>query len=283
MQINNQGTLYVVATPIGNMQDITLRAIETLKSVDEIGCEDTRHAAHLLNHFGIKKPSFSLHALNEKSRFEKIQQALAAGKNIAIISDAGTPLISDPGYHIVTSIRAAGFAVIPIPGPCAAITALSAAGLPTDGFLFVGFLPSKSSQRQQKLQALAVTASTLIFYEAPHRLVASLDDLCLCLGEDRPAVVAREMTKRFETFVSGTLAEVRAHFQQHTDQVRGEVVILVRGAADQADHAGIAAEQVLKLLLAELPVKKAAKLTSEITGMRKNEAYALALKFTQKM
>ena len=224
------GCLYIVATPIGHLGDMSFRAVEILKSVDSIFAEDTRHAKKLLDHYQIKTAVLSLHEHNESARLDQATQALASGQSIALISDAGTPLISDPGYQLVGQVRSAGFLVSPIPGPCAAIAALSVAGLPTDRFVFEGFLPAKALARQERLEGLTKETRTLIFYESCHRLVASLDSMRLVFGEARRVVVARELTKRFEELVSGTFEEVGSAFSSSA-AIKGELVVLVAGAA----------------------------------------------------
>jgi 16S rRNA (cytidine1402-2'-O)-methyltransferase len=276
---NKMGTLYVVATPIGNLKDITWRAVEVLKQVDKIAAEDTRHTTPLLNHYSIHKPTLSLHEFNERERVQMILALLRQGESIALISDAGTPLISDPGFHLVREARAQGFAVVPIPGPCAAITALSAAGLPTDRFTFEGFLPAKQEACRHRLEALAHEPRTMVFYESPRRLLGTLQNMVTVLGGARKAVVARELTKLYETILSSTLAELEQHFVAASEQLRGEVVILVAGVDEAASVTrAVIPEQVLDVLLAELPVKQAAALASKITGERKNVLYELALR-----
>jgi|TARA_Y100001001_G_C7936385_1_gene283964 16S rRNA (cytidine1402-2'-O)-methyltransferase len=277
------GTLYVVATPIGNLDDLSPRATRTLAHVDVVAAEDTRHSGRLLSHLGIQKRMIALHDHNEKDRAAGILAELKAGRDVALISDAGTPLISDPGYVLVRDARAAGYRVSPIPGPCALVVALSAAGLPTDRFLYVGFLPAKRSGRRASLEPLASEPATLVFYESPHRILESVRDIAEVLGEDREMVLGREITKTFETFYSGSIAEVLAELEQDPHGTRGEFVVMVRGAMAQPgndDAATMDVDRVLRVLLAELPVKKVAKMASELTGLSKNELYqrALALK-----
>lgn len=277
------GTLYVVATPIGNLDDLSPRATRTLAHVDVVAAEDTRHSGRLLSHLGIQKRMIALHDHNEKDRAAGILAELKAGRDVALISDAGTPLISDPGYVLVRDARAAGYRVSPIPGPCALVVALSAAGLPTDRFLYVGFLPAKRSGRRASLEPLASESATLVFYESPHRILESVRDIAEVLGEDREMVLGREITKTFETFYSGSVAEVLAELEQDPHGTRGEFVVMVRGAMAQPgndDEATMDVDRVLRVLLAELPVKKVAKMASELTGLSKNELYqrALALK-----
>lgn len=278
-----KGTLYVVATPIGNLDDLSPRAARTLASVDVVAAEDTRHSGRLLSHLGIQKRMVALHDHNEKDRAAGILTELQAGRDVALISDAGTPLISDPGYVLVREARAAGHRVSPIPGPCALVAALSVAGLPTDRFLYVGFLPAKRSGRRASLDVLSSEVATLVFYESPHRILESVRDVADVLGPDREMVLGREITKTFETFYSGSVADVLAELERDPHGNRGEFVVMVRGAAAQAgseEAATMDVDHVLRVLLAELPVKKVAKMASELTGLSKNELYqrALALK-----
>lgn len=271
-------SLYIIATPIGNLGDISLRALETLKTVDCIAAEDTRHSKKLLARFGIKKPMISLHDYNEKERSAVLLKQLQQGQNIALISDAGTPLISDPGYHLVKIIRDAGINIVPIPGPCAAITALCASGLPTDKFIFEGFLPAKSGLRKKHLEELKDEGRTIIFYESPHRLLKSINDMVSIFGENREAVVARELTKKFETIYSANLGKIATWLQSDKNQQKGEFVILIHGADRAAQKQQINPIQILKTLLTELPVKQAANLTARITGESKNKLYRAALR-----
>lgn len=272
------GTLYVVATPIGNLQDITLRAIEVLKKVDWLAAEDTRRAQTLLQHFSIQKPTISLHEFNERERSGKILTLLQQGESIALIADAGTPLINDPGFYLVRTVRELGMAVVPIPGACAAIAALSVAGLPTDRFTFEGFLPVKSVARQKVLQALQHETRTMIFYEAPHRILSSLKAIQAVFGAERQAVVARELTKIYETIRSGTMVELVIFLETHANEQRGEFVILVEGGNAIKDENKIISEQrILDILLDELPLKQAVTLASKITGAKKNALYRRAL------
>jgi 16S rRNA (cytidine1402-2'-O)-methyltransferase len=278
MQNDKTGTLYVVATPIGNLDDITLRAIEVLKKVERIAAEDTRHAAPLLKHFSIHKPSISMHEFNERQRLSILLEHLQQGESIALITDAGTPLISDPGYHLVREAKSLGITVVPIPGPCAAIAALSVAGLPTDRFTFEGFLPAKSEARRHRLIRLLHEERTMIFYEAPHRLLSVLQSMGDVFGMDRQAVVARELTKIYETVLMNDLASLIQHFEKYADQLRGESVILVKGIDEEKSASKeVIPEQVLDILLEELPLKQAAALASKITGERKNTLYEMAL------
>lgn len=279
MNINNFGTLYIVATPIGNLQDITLRAIETLKMVDCIAAEDTRHSKSLLQYYSISKPLISLHEHNEHERTDQLLKQLEQKKSIALISDAGTPLISDPGYELVRKAREMGVTVVPIPGVCAAITALCASGLPTDKFIFEGFLPVKSQARIQRLTKLRNEPRTMIFYEAPHRILSVLQDLQKVFGEKREAVLARELTKLFETIRSAGLKELTEWVASDSNQQRGEIVLLVAGADEIAQTSTmLPTEVVLMELLEHLPLKKAVEVAVKITGEKKNTLYEKALK-----
>ena len=273
------GTLYVVATPIGNLDDISARALRVLREVALIAAEDTRHSQRLLQHFGIGTPLAACHEHNERDQGGRFISRLLAGEDVALISDAGTPLISDPGFHLVRSARAAGIAVVPVPGACALIAALSAAGLPSDRFIFEGFLPAKAVGRRQRLEALREEPRTLLFYEAPHRLLESVGDMLAVFGPERPALLARELTKTFETLKGLPLAELREFIAADSNQQRGECVLLVGGWQAPEGEEAISAEslRVLDLLLAEMPVKRAAALAAEITGVRKNLLYQAAL------
>jgi 16S rRNA (cytidine1402-2'-O)-methyltransferase len=274
VDMDQSAALYVVPTPIGNFGDISSRAIEVLNTVSLIACEDTRHSGRLLSHFGIETKKTALHDHNERDRAQWIVEKLQAGESIALISDAGTPLISDPGYHLVKHVREAGFAVIPLPGPCAAITALSASGLPSDRFSFEGFLPSKEKARCDKLMALREDPRTLIFYESPHRIEHSLASVVLVLGADRQVVMAREVTKTFETFLTGTAAEVLEIVRNDENQQKGEIVLMCHGFITVDDDAiPTVAINTLKLLCEELPLKKAAAIAAQIHGLKKNALY----------
>jgi len=273
------GTLYVVATPIGNLDDISARALKVLKDVALIAAEDTRHSIRLLQHFGINTPLAACHEHNERDEGSRFLTRLLAGDNVALISDAGTPLISDPGYHLVRQARAAGVAVVPVPGACALIAALSAAGLPSDRFIFEGFLPAKAVGRRARLSQVKEEPRTLIFYEAPHRILECLQDMESVFGAERPALLARELTKTFETLKGLPLGELRAFVEADSNQQRGECVVLVAGWSAPEEEQAVSSEvmRVLDLLLAEMPLKRAAALAAEITGVRKNVLYQAAL------
>ncbi len=273
-------TLYVVATPIGNLGDITLRGLDVLKSVDVIAAEDTRHTSGLLKHFSITKKLIAVHEHNEKKSAQLLLARLQNGESIALVTDAGTPGISDPGAVVVDVLRDAGIKVVPIPGASAVIAALSAAGIVATGFSFIGFLPASGSQRRKRLASLKGIATTLVFYEAPHRIVESIEDMANTLGGERRITIARELTKTFETFHRCALSEAKAWLLGDANQQRGEFVLLVEAAAVQKKAEGLAEEpaRVLRLLLSELPLKQAVKLAVEITGLKKNLLYNFALK-----
>ncbi|WP_457792849.1 16S rRNA (cytidine(1402)-2'-O)-methyltransferase [Pseudomonas syringae] len=273
------GSLYVVATPIGNLDDMSVRALKVLREVALIAAEDTRHSARLMQHFGISTPLAACHEHNERDEGSRFITRLLAGDDIALISDAGTPLISDPGYHLVRQARAAGVPVVPVPGACALIAALSAAGLPSDRFIFEGFLPAKAVGRRAKLELVKEEPRTLIYYEAPHRILECLQDMELVFGADRHALLAREITKTFETLKGLPLGELRAFVGADSNQQRGECVVLVAGWTQPEDEDVIGAEarRILDLLLEEMPLKRAAALAAEITGVRKNLLYQVAL------
>jgi len=273
------GILYVVATPIGNLGDLSTRAREVLARVQLIAAEDTRHTRQLLQAFGIDTALTSLHEHNELHKSESLIARLAAGESIALVSDAGTPLISDPGFSLVSAARARSVPVVVIPGPCAAIAALSIAGLPTDRFVFEGFLPAKHGARVTRLQQLASEQRTMIFYEAPHRLQDVLTDLAAEFGGERPASVSRELTKRFETTYNGTLAQLCEIAAINADMSRGELVIVVSGSpAATSSTQALNADQLLRALLEELPPSQAAKVTAKLTGEKRSELYARAVK-----
>ncbi|MBK8133122.1 MAG: 16S rRNA (cytidine(1402)-2'-O)-methyltransferase [Gammaproteobacteria bacterium] len=270
------GTLYVVATPIGNLADMVPRALDILKTVALVAAEDTRHSGRLLRHFGIATRLVSYHDRGEADQGEAVLAALADGRDVALISDAGTPLISDPGYRLVRAARAAGFAVSPVPGACAAVAALSVAGLPSDRFVFEGFLPARAGERLRRLEALAQEPRTLIFYEAPHRIQEALADIATVFGAERELVLGREISKAFETFLTGSAAEVGARVAADANQRRGELVLMVAGAPERAP-AGDDLDRVLSVLLEELPLKQAVGLAARITGAAKNQLYERAL------
>ena len=270
-------SLYVVATPIGNLADISERAVQVLSQVDIIACEDTRHTQKLLQHLGLRKPLISLHDHNESERIAQVRTHLAEGRSLALVSDAGTPLISDPGYVLVSALRSEGLSVVPVPGPSALITALSAAGLPTDRFLFEGFLPHKAGGRRERIEAVANETATLVFYESRHRILETLSIMADILGDERPACVARELTKTFETFYSGTLCSLVNQISGDDNNQKGEFVVMVAGNPQPETAGALETEKLLKLLLAELPPKKAAAVLAEMAGGSKKEWYQLAL------
>ena len=287
MAIGPAGRLYVVATPIGNLGDMSSRAKEILQSCSLIAAEDTRHTGALLKAFGIQTPQLSLHDHNEQFRAGDIIERLGQGASVALVSDAGTPAISDPGFELVRAAAAAGFEIIAIPGPCAAIAALSIGALPTDRFCFEGFLPVRGAARRRRLQSLAGEARTLVLYEAPHRVRETLEDCAAVFGGERSAMVAREITKMHETSYRGSLRDLLARADVDADFGRGEIVLILAGAQAPADddrgadgHDG-ALDRALKILLAELPLKQAARLAAQITGARDNEAYKRALHLKQ--
>jgi len=270
-------TLYIVATPIGNLGDISQRAIDILSAVDVIACEDTRHTGKLLSAFSIKNKTLSLHDHNERQRQDQIATMLQEGKSIALVSDAGTPLISDPGFHLVRHCRNLGLKVSPIPGACAAISALSVAGLPTDRFSFEGFLPSKSGARKATLNALINEPRTMVFYDAPRRAIDTVEDIVSTLGGDRYLVIARELTKTFETIHSDTAENFLAWLKQDTNQLKGEMVLIIEGYKALENEISAEVINTLKLLLAEMKPKKACAITAEIYGVKKNALYDIAL------
>jgi 16S rRNA (cytidine1402-2'-O)-methyltransferase len=272
------GTLYVVATPIGNLADLTPRAREVLASVALIAAEDTRHTRQLLQSCGIETALTSLHEHNEAQKSEALVARLAQGDSIALVSDAGTPLVSDPGFDLVAAARARGIAVVAIPGACAAIAALSVAGLPTHRFAFEGFLPAKSAARSERLAQLAREERTLIFYEAPHRLAEVLCDMARLLGAQRRASISRELTKRFETTYSGTLAELSEAAERDSDMTRGEIVIVVSGAPASSAALELNAEALLRALLDEVSPSQAAKIAAHLTGAKRSDLYEAALR-----
>ena len=278
-----KGSLYIVATPIGNMGDMTERAKNILSDVDVIAVEDTRRSGQLLRNFEISTPMISVHEHNERQICDSLLDRIEKGQSIALISDAGTPLLSDPGYFLVNQARERDIRVVPVPGVSAVITALSVAGLPTDRFVFEGFLPAKSAARQQKLEKLKDDIRTVIFYEAPHRIIEMLKDCQLILGGQRKVVLARELTKTFETVHGDVLEALVPWVEADENQRKGEFVVLVHGA-ETRDETAIDAEseRILLILLKDLPVKQAAALAANITGLKKNALYQLALELKDK-
>lgn len=278
------GILYIVATPIGNLQDITQRALETFAQVDLIAAEDTRHSGLLLIHYGIKKPFFALHDHNEQEKAHILVGKLKQGSNIALISDAGTPLISDPGFHLVRQCREAGIRVVPLPGACAAITALCASGIASDRFCFEGFLPAKSKARKDKLENIAEEDRTLIFYESTHRILDTLEDMQAVLGEERYIVLAREMTKTWETITGNTIKNLREWLLEDPNRTKGEMVLIVEGKpkSDNNDEISPQAVKALELIAEELPLKKAAAIVAELYGYKKNALYQFGLAHLEK-
>jgi len=279
---NGSGCLYVVATPIGNLEDITLRAVRILGAVDRIIAEDTRHSRRLLDHLGISRPLLTLHEHNEDEVLPRLLTLLETGESLALISDAGTPLISDPGFPLVRACRESGIELIPVPGPSALITALSVSGLPSDHFCFHGFLPRRRTARTALLEKLSGDTGTLIFYESSHRIESALQDLVDVLGGGRRAVLARELTKVHETLIAAPLAELSARVAADGDQRKGEIVLLVAGAPAVDTAAATDTDRLLRCLLEEMPLKQAAHLAARITGGKKNLLYQRALMLSGK-
>lgn len=285
--METQGTLYIVATPIGNLEDISARAIAVLKQVDLIAAEDTRHSKRLLQHFAIATPLTSYHDFSSDSEVKKLLDELDAGRSLALISDAGTPLISDPGYRLVEMARSRGISVIPVPGASAVIAALSVAGIPSDRFYFEGFLPAKSTQRCKRLAALADETSTLVFYESPHRIVACLNDMAAVIAEPnkRKVFVARELTKKFESHFLGSLLEAASWVASDENNSRGEFVLVLEGRATKLgsdiDALMLKAIDIAELLSAEVSMKRAVALAAQLVGVRKNALYAAMLEKEQ--
>lgn len=276
--IRAQAALYIVATPIGNLGDMTARAVEVLKTVDLIAAEDTRHSGRLLQHLGVGTRMTSYHDFSDDSRVADLIGKLSSGLSIALISDAGTPLISDPGYRLVVKAREADIRVIPIPGPCALATALSASGLPSDRFVFEGFPAAKRTARLKHFESLLTEVRTLIFYESPHRIVDCVQDLLEVFGSDREVVLCRELTKTFESIHGDALGQLLPWLLEDDNRQRGEFVVLVRGAEESvAQELDATAERVLDILLEELTTKQAATLAARITGVKKNLLYQCAL------
>ena len=267
------GTLFVVATPIGNLGDLSPRAQQTLREVAAICAEDTRRSGQLLAHFGIATPLVALHEHNEDTIAQRVVARLLGGESLALVSDAGTPLVSDPGYRLVRAARAAGVKISPVPGPSALVAALSVAGLPSDRFAFEGFLPAKASARRERLQALVAEPRTLLFYESSHRIAETLADMVVAFGGDRPAVLARELTKLFETVLDGGLAQLHARFEADADQRKGEFVVLVQGAGEDADAKVAEGRRLYARLKDHLPPSTAAKLAAELSGAPRKALY----------
>ena len=278
------GILYIVATPIGNLQDITQRALDTFAQVDLIAAEDTRHSGLLLSHYGIKKPFFALHDHNEQEKAHILVEKLKQGSHIALISDAGTPLISDPGFHLVRQCREAGIRVVPLPGACAAITALCASGIASDRFCFEGFLPAKTKARKDKLENIAEEDRTLIFYESTHRILDTLEDMQSVLGGERYIVLAREITKTWETITGNTIKNLREWLLEDPNRTKGEMVLIVEGKpkSDNNDEISPQAVKALELIAEELPLKKAAAIVAELYGYKKNALYQFGLAHLEK-
>ena len=279
--VSEVGKLYIVPTPIGNLADISHRALTMLADVDLIAAEDTRHSLKLLQHYDIQTRLISLHDHNESQRALELISKIQQGQNIALISDAGTPLISDPGYGLVNQCRAAGISVIPLPGACAATTALCAAGLPTDRFRFEGFLPVKMQAKHQVLSTLLLEPATSVFYESPRRIAQTVQDIVEVLGEDRELVLAKELTKTFETFYSGTAADCLAWLLADPNHQRGEFVLMIAGVKTSQSEVSAEASALLSLLMKELPLKKAAALVAEHYSLKKNILYQMGLELNK--
>lgn len=275
------GILYIVATPIGNLGDITERAVAVLRDASVIAVEDTRHSRKLLSQFGITTPMVALHDFNEGERVAQMLARVAAGESVALISDAGTPLISDPGYQLVRQAHAQGIRVVPVPGACAVIAALSCAGLPTDRFTFEGFLPAKSAARLTVLESLRNETRTMIFYEAPHRIVECLVDMEQGFGTEREVTLARELTKTFETINQTTIGTLLHTVRNDANQQKGEIVLVVAGKPAAAEEVDVQALHTLQVLLEEMPLKQASALAARITGIKKNLMYDTALQLKQ--
>ena len=271
------GILYVVATPIGNLDDITIRAINVLKEVHLILAEDTRHSRQLLKHLQIEKPLLSLHEHNEEQRISKIKENLSQGYNLALISDAGTPLISDPGYNLISSLREENFNIVPIPGACALIAALCVSGLPTDSFIFMGFLAAKENKRKEQLSNLALERRTMIFYESVYRIKDMLADAITIFGANRIATLAREISKKYETIKKSTLNDLLQSLKENEQQIRGEFVVIITGNFEEKSEDNYDIDHLLSLFMDELPTKQAVNLAVKITGIKKNIIYKKAL------
>lgn len=279
----NSGHLYIVATPIGNLADMTQRAIDVLTQVDVIACEDTRHTQRLLSAYAIKNKTMSMHDHNERQRQDQIAELLQSGKSVALVSDAGTPLISDPGFHLVKHCRSLNLPISPIPGACAAISALSVAGLPTDKFVFEGFLPSKSGARKSTLQQIEHETRTIIYYDAPRRAIDTVQDIFEVLGPDRNIVMARELTKAFETIHADTAENLLTWLKADPNQLKGEMVLMIEGKKVDQNEISPQAIKTLKLLLKEMKPKTACAITAEIHDVKKNSLYEIALSLKNKI
>ncbi len=273
VSMHKPGTLHIVATPIGNLGDISARALEVLGAVDAICAEDTRHTRQLLSHFAMERPLLALHQHNEEAQAGQLVVRLQGGESLALVSDAGTPLVSDPGFRLVRAARAAGIRVSPVPGACAAIAALSVAGIASDRFAFEGFLPAKAGARRERLAKLASETRTLVFYESAHRIEESLADMAVAFGPERPAVLARELTKLFETVLDGGVAELLARVQSDPHQRKGEFVLVVEGVGDEAEAQLIEGRRLYLKLSAHLPPSAAAKLAADLSGAPRKELY----------
>jgi 16S rRNA (cytidine1402-2'-O)-methyltransferase len=280
--LKSKGIIYIVATPLGNLEDITARAIRILREVNFIAAEDTRHSQKLLKHLHISTPLIALHDFNERQRTANLLKKINEGASMALISDAGTPLISDPGYTLIHQAHEQGITVSPIPGPCAAIAALCASGLPTDRFVFEGFLPAKSKARQDRLQVLCKETRTLIFYEAPHRILDLVDDLVIVFGDSRLVTLAKELTKMFETIYFTNLAGLKAWLIEEPVRQKGEFVLVVQGQSESNVSLELDEDKLLAILQAELPLKQAVSLTAKILGKKRNAMYKKALGLVKK-
>lgn len=276
-----EGTLYVVATPIGNLGDVSPRALVILSGVDAVAAEDTRHSRNLLRHFGIDKPCVALHEHNERTQVEQLVERLRSGQALALVSDAGTPVVSDPGYHLVRAAHVAGCRVVSIPGPSAAIAALSISGQSAERFVFEGFLPAKPAARAQRLESLRYEERTLVFFEAPHRVVETLESMARILGGSREVTFVRELSKLYETARLTRLGELLEWVRGDAQQQKGEIVLVVRGAENASSADGTAAEEVLRTLLHELSLKQAVTLAAKLTGMNRNRLYEAALRLQE--
>jgi len=277
----NKGTLYVVATPIGNLSDISERQRSVLSQVDQIAAEDTRRTKHLLSHIGLTTPCFSFHEHNERQKLAKIVQLLQQGQSIALVSDAGTPLISDPGFPLVRELRAQNLPIVAVPGPCALVTALSISGLASDRFIFEGFLPAKSHARCGVFTELLQQTATAIFYESSHRILASLQDMAAVFGDDRKLVIARELTKTFETVISGSASEIIKIMQNDPNQCKGEFVVMIEGASKKTSQLSQASKDLAQQLAQHMSTKQAAKITAEFSQQKKNLIYQFLLDESQ--